>query len=222
MLDEACCKWITLWAVTWKFKSNKRRSATIFYTIIELENVVSNGILSSPLLSCLTCVYIYFPSLNLHLSVHPFRFCGWRSKRTHALRFGKRASSSLFILERAAWALDSGTDAGKSKKKKTAVAILSQWELFSQRIPLPETVLILERIKKRRSPYVVAVSQVSVLNGSDLKTMINYTGEQVSPLQKAPPRFTSSVFSLPGSSWELLICWVGVSKNNFLRSVPLY
>lgn len=37
---------------------------------------------------------------------------------------------------------------------------------------------------KRSSPHVAAVLQVSILNGTDLKTMINYTGEQVS--QRAP------------------------------------
>lgn len=42
-----------------------------------------------------------------------------------------------------------------------------------------EAVLIFDHIK-RRSPYVTAVLQVSILNGTDLKTVINYTGEQVS------------------------------------------
>ena len=104
-----------------------------------------------PLLSCLTCVYIYFPSLNL-CSVSlciPFRFCGRRSKRTHALRFGKRASSSLFIFRTSRQGFRLGHWCRKvEEKKKTAVAILSQWELLSQCIPLPETVLISERIKK--------------------------------------------------------------------------
>lgn len=39
--------------------------------------------------------------------------------------------------------------------------------------------LVLDDIK-RRSPYVAALLQVSILNGTDLKTIINYTGEQVS------------------------------------------
>lgn len=84
----------------------------------------------------------------------------------------------------------------------------------------PETVLALDDIK-RRSPYVAALLQVSILNGTDLKTIINYTGEQVSqraliaaPLQKAPSCSTYSVFSSLGSWWELLICRVSVKKNN--------
>lgn len=147
MLDEACRKWITC-------EQSRRISSQInggqlrYFTWLLSWKTSSVMEFSHPPSCRAWPAYIYFPSLNLRLSVHPFRFCGQRSKRTHALRFGKRASSSLFILERAAWALDSGTDAGKSKKKKTAVAILSQGELFSQCIPLPETVLILERIKK--------------------------------------------------------------------------
>lgn len=41
--------------------------------------------------------------------------------------------------------------------------------------------------------HVAAVLQVSILNGTDLKSMINYTGEQVS--QAAPTRAVQSVGS---------------------------
>lgn len=33
----------------------------------------------------------------------------------------------------------------------------------------------------KSSPYVLAVLQVSILNGTDLTNMTEYTGEQVSP-----------------------------------------
>lgn len=44
---------------------------------------------------------------------------------------------------------------------------------------IPETVLMLDHIK-RCSPYVAPVLQVYILNGTDLSTMIEYNGEQVS------------------------------------------
>lgn len=47
--------------------------------------------------------------------------------------------------------------------------------------------------KKRWSSYVTAGLQVSILNGTDLKTMINYTGEQVS---KRTPIFIHRKFLL--------------------------
>ena len=104
------------------------------------------------------------------------------------------------FLERAAWALDLGTDAGKSKKKENSRSDIVTVGIIFAVHSFTRDGAYIRAYKKRRSPYVVAVLQVSVLNGSDLKTMINYTGEQVSRLQKAPPRSTSSVFSLPGSS----------------------
>lgn len=60
---------------------------------------------------------------------------------------------------------------------------------------IPQTVLILDPIN-RHSPYVTAVLQVSILNGTDLKTMINYTGEQVS---QRTPEIWRNLLSYHGS-----------------------
>lgn len=59
---------------------------------------------------------------------------------------------------------------------------------------------------KRHSPYAAAVLQVSILNGTDLKTMINYTGEQVSPRAPFPKHIQKSVFTMLGPLLEFLIC----------------
>lgn len=71
---------------------------------------------------------------------------------------------------------------------------------------IPETVLRLD-VQYIKRPYVTAVLQVSILNGTDLKTVINYTGEQVSqrtPIsglyRKKLLRAPLPVFSLSSSS----------------------
>lgn len=70
--------------------------------------------------------------------------------------------------------------------------------------------LILDHIK-RRSPYVAAVLQVSILNGTDLKAMINYTGEQVS--QRVTALCTESFFML---QFLCSIAWLIMRALNFL------
>lgn len=93
----------------------------------------------------------------------------------------------------------------ESERKKNSLSDIVTVGIPFATNSTPETVLALDDIK-RRSPYVAALLQVSILNGTDLKTIINYTGEQVSqraliaaPLQKAPSCSTYSVFSSLGS-----------------------
>lgn len=67
---------------------------------------------------------------------------------------------------------------GNDTRKKTTLAILSQWDYFCSEF------LSMDRAYIRpykSSPYVLAVLQVSILNGTDLTNMTEYTGEQVSP-----------------------------------------
>lgn len=77
----------------------------------------------------------------------------------------------------------------ENKRQAAAFMILSQREFFLYWIPIPETVLIFDHVK-RPSPYVAALLQVYILNGTNLKNLINYTGEQVS--QRVVPSCSTS------------------------------
>lgn len=92
----------------------------------------------------------------------------------------------------------------ESKRKKMALVPLSQWEtvLFIHIRPL----------KGIHKQYVAAVLQVSILNGTDLKTMINYPGEQVS--QRAS--LCRKLLHAPLTLCYLCFAPDELSKNHFL------
>lgn len=167
-----------------------------------------------PLLG-LTCAFSLLTFLLL-LSVHLSDFVAGVPK---GLMLYGSVRKLTFILELLEW--DFVLMRESERKKNSLSDIVTVGIPFATNCA-PETVLALDDIK-RRSPYVAALLQVSILNGTDLKTIINYTGEQVSqraliaaPLQKAPSCSTYSVFSSLGSWWELLICRVSVKKTTTL------